>query len=163
VSDVIMTASAIADLHAFAGQSRDGLETGGIVLGVDEGLGGNLTVRHCGDAGPNALRRPKSFRRDVDHAQQLADAANQHDGSAWIGEWHTHLVDLPTPSSLDLRTYRDLLGDPETQLLRILALILVADDKAGWDQPLLFAWSFTGTVLRQLGIRVETDEKAEDE
>jgi integrative and conjugative element protein (TIGR02256 family) len=158
-----MTPAAITDLHAFAGASRDGLETGGIVVGVDEGLGGNLIVRHCGDAGPAAVRRRESFRRDVDHAQRLADAARNEDGSAWIGERHTHLVDLPTPSDLDLRTYRDLLGDPETQLTRLLALILIADEDAGWNRPLLYAWSFTGTVLRQLSISGAADEKVESE
>lgn len=142
------------DLMTHAPASGDGRETGGIVLGVDMGLGGDVVVRRCGDAGPRSVRNRNRFSRDVVHAQQLADAAYAHDGSTWVGEWHTHLVDLPTPSSTDLRTFRKLLADPETGLARVIALIVLADLDAGWKRPVVHAWSFTGSVLRELPIRV---------
>jgi hypothetical protein len=95
---------------------------------------------------------PKSFRRDVEHARAFAEVATATDASAWIGEWHTHLEALPEPSDFDLHTYRTLLSDPETAFPRLLALILLADPTHGWDRPVLHAWSFTGTVLRQLPV-----------
>jgi integrative and conjugative element protein (TIGR02256 family) len=149
---VRLTRTALADLTRFAAAAADGRETGGIVLGHDDGLAGDVHVRHCGDAGPAAVRRPDRFSRDVGHAQRLADAAAARDGSAWIGEWHTHLVDLPAPSATDLRTYRDLLDDPETALTRVLSLIVLPGRPRGWSTPVLFAWSFTGSVLRRLPV-----------
>jgi integrative and conjugative element protein (TIGR02256 family) len=150
VTRVLMTRSALRELARHAAASADGRETGGIVLGRDGGLGGDLHVLHCGDPGPAAVRHRSRFSRDVAHAQRLADAAAATDGSAWIGEWHTHLVDLPAPSDADLHTYRRLLDDPDTQLSRLLALIVLP--AAGDDQLAVFAWSFTGSVLRQLPV-----------
>src|SRR4051794_13110855 len=83
VTRVVMTATALTALACCAGASADGRETGGIVLGHDGGLGGDIHVRHCGDAGPTAVRRRNRFSRDVAHAQRLADAAAVADGSAW--------------------------------------------------------------------------------
>jgi integrative and conjugative element protein (TIGR02256 family) len=158
VTRVVMTTTALTALARCAGASADGRETGGIVLGHDGGLGGDIHVRHCGDAGPAAVRRPNRFSRDVAHAQRLADAAAVADGSAWIGEWHTHLVDLPTPSETDLRTYRRLLDDPDTGLTRMLAIIVLPDAEAGWQRPAVSAWSFTGTVLRRLPVVPDPSE-----
>ena len=157
MSRVVITPTAVEDLAQHAAMSADGRETGGIVLGHDGGLAGDIHVRHCGDAGPAALRRSSRFSRDVAHAQRLADAAADADGSTWIGEWHTHLVALPVPSDADLRTYRRLLDDPDTGLTRLLTLIVLRGT-AGWDAPVLFAWSFTGSVLRQLAVSLETQE-----
>ena len=153
VTRAVMTGRALRELARHAAASSDGRETGGIVLGRDGGLGGDLHVLHCGDPGPVAVRRRSQFSRDVAHAQRLADAAAASDGSAWIGEWHTHLVDLPTPSDADLRTYRRLLDDPDTQLSRLLALIVLQG--AAGDQLTVFAWSFTGSVLRQLPVALD--------
>lgn len=152
VSRVVITGGALRELARHAAASADGRETGGIILGRDRGLGGDLHVLHCGDPGPAAVRRSSRFSRDVTHAQRLADAAAATDGSMWIGEWHTHLVDLPAPSEADLHTYRQLLDDPDTQLSRLLALIVLA---AAGEQLAVFAWSFTGSVLRQLPVVLE--------
>jgi integrative and conjugative element protein (TIGR02256 family) len=158
---VVLAITALADLTRFAAAAGDGRETGGIVLGLDEGLARDVHVRHCGDAGPAAVRHPDRFTRDVVHAQRLADAAAAADGSAWIGEWHTHLVDLSTPSRTDLQTYRSLLDDPDTALTRLLSLIVLPDRTGGWARPVLFAWSFTGSVLR--GIPVVLHAETPDE
>src|SRR5689334_17196890 len=119
MSRVVFTSHAAIMIAELARAASDGLETGGILLGVDQGLAGPIVVRHCGDPGPAAIRRRDYFRRDVAHARVLAtDAAT--DGSAWIGEWHTHGVAMPDPSSRDLRTYQKLLDDPELAFARIL-------------------------------------------
>lgn len=148
----MISSAAVEQLSRFAREAEDGSETGGIVLGFDGGLAGDFTVLHCGDAGPNAVRRRDYFLRDVAHAQALAETAAIQDGSVWIGEWHTHLVDLNRPSDTDLRTYRRLLDDPEVAFTRVLSLIVLRHPVHGWERPLLHAWSFTGTLLRGLPI-----------
>lgn len=158
-SSVVVGARAQATLARHAPASADGRETGGIVLGHDDGLGGTIHVRHCGGPGPRALREPDRFCRDLAFAQQLAEEAAQRDGARWIGEWHTHLNEAPEPSDTDLRTYRQLLMDSEAQLTRVLALILTAGAGNNWAAPQVFAWSFTGSVLRALPIVLEPQEQ----
>jgi integrative and conjugative element protein (TIGR02256 family) len=153
VNRALFLPSALRELFDHAQLARDGRETGGIVLGTDGGLTGDFQVHVCGGPGPAARRAPRSFRRDVEHAQQLTDAAAAA-GSTWIGEWHTHLIDLPTPSDVDLHTYQHLLDDPETRLLRLLVLIVRPGPTGDWSQPQLHAWSFTGSVLRELTVAV---------
>jgi len=152
VNSVLFTQEAIDTICRLAAMASDGLETGGILLGTDTGLAGPVTVRHCGAPGPAAIRRRNYFRRDLVHAAALAAGAAEADGSQWIGEWHTHLIDMPQPSPRDLRTYRTLLDDPDLAFARILSVVVTAGHQAGWKSPQLHAWSFTGTVLRQLPI-----------
>ena len=154
MSTVSFTPQAAAAISGLAAAASDGLETGGILLGTDQVLGGQILVRHCGGPGPAAVRRRNYFRRDLAHAAALAEDAAKADGSAWIGEWHTHGIDMPEPSTRDLRTYRALLNDPELGFARVLSVVVLADPDpdAGWKAPRLHAWSFTGTVLRRLPI-----------
>jgi integrative and conjugative element protein (TIGR02256 family) len=154
VSTVLFTSQAAERIARLATAAGDGLETGGILLGADHGLAGPIVVRHCGDPGPAATRRRAYFRRDLAHARILAADAAAADGSAWIGEWHTHSIAMPEPSSRDLRTYQKLLDDPQLAFARILAVIVLAGPDASWHTPVLHAWSFTGSVLRQLPVHI---------
>jgi integrative and conjugative element protein (TIGR02256 family) len=96
--------------------SRDGNETGGILLGHDVDAAGTIVVMEAGDPGPGAVRRRDFFRRDLDHAQRLADEAFRRNQAVWVGEWHTHVVGDDVPSGLDLKTYRGFLADSELPL-----------------------------------------------
>jgi integrative and conjugative element protein (TIGR02256 family) len=153
MSTVLFTPGAADRITTLAAAAGDGLETGGILLGSDHTPSGPIIVRHCGDAGPAAIRRRNYFRRDLAHARALAAEAAAVDGSVWIGEWHTHSITMPEPSHRDLRTYQKLLDDPQLAFARILAIIILADAEASWQAPVLYAWSFTGSVLRQLTIQ----------
>jgi integrative and conjugative element protein (TIGR02256 family) len=152
MNTVLFTSHAAERIADLAAAVHDGLETGGILLGTDHGLAGQIVVRHCGGPGPAAIRRRAYFRRDLAHAAAVAADAAAADGSAWIGEWHTHGDAMPEPSSRDLRTYQKLLDDPELAFARILAVIVLAGLGVNWHAPVLHAWSFTGSVLRQLPV-----------
>lgn len=118
-----------------AQRSLDGLETGGVLLGVD--LGGDISVLHAGGPGPDAKREPTRFLRDTAHAAEVAMAAWQEDRSQWIGEWHTHPTGNLSPSPIDLESYLRHLADPELHLDRFLSLIL-STSQAG--PSLAVAW-----------------------
>jgi len=66
---------------------------------------------------------------------------------------------MPEPSSRDLSTYRKLLDDPQLAFARILAVIVLAHPDHGWHTPVMHAWSFTGSVLRQLSIEIPTSHQ----
>src|SRR5579872_2765570 len=155
MSGVTLTSHAYRQLVSEAGHARDGNETGGLLLGSDLGMGPGFVVRLCGDPGPNAVRGPANFARDLAHSTMLAEHAAESDGSVWIGEWHTHLAELPMPSAYDLLTYRMLLADREVGFPRLLSLIVLAAEEGGWSPPRVFAWSISANSARQLPIVIE--------
>lgn len=103
-------------------RSRDGLETGGILLGPDTISA--ILISRAGDPGPRARRTEHSFLRDLWHAQSLANAAWYEDGHQWIGEWHTHPAGDLAPSALDLHSYVQHLHDPELHLDWFVSLVV---------------------------------------
>ncbi len=138
---------ALRIIIAEAPASTDGRETGGILLGHDPAADGGIEVTTAGDPGPAADRRSDSFRRDLAHAQRLADEAYAHDGSVWLGEWHTHPMGPPAPSSQDMTTYRNLFAHDELDFERIVSLIVTPNPPGGWYQPLLWSWLITPTTV----------------
>lgn len=126
--EVVITETALATVTKEARRSQDGLETGGILLGHD--TPDQVLIRHAGDPGPQAVRGPRHFHRDLEHAQQLARAAWNQDQSLWIGEWHTHPAASAKPSELDLNSYLRHLHDPELGLDKFIAIIVILDPTA---------------------------------
>jgi integrative and conjugative element protein (TIGR02256 family) len=139
---IIVPASAMSVIADEARTSADGLETGGILLGTAELTA--IVVRHAGRPGPDAIRGPGFFQRDLQHAQSFVDRAFALDHSIWIGEWHTHLRAPPQPSAQDLTTYQRLLSDPELAFDYFVAIIL-ADNTNVWHTPQLTTWVVTPT------------------
>jgi integrative and conjugative element protein (TIGR02256 family) len=109
-------------------------ETGGILLGHDRD---GFTVIRAGGPGPQAVREPRFFLRDLDHAQHLADDAWKETSSQWIGDWHTHPDGAVHPSPADLRAIAEVLRDAALGLESFLAVIVVPLAGAGWS---LHAW-----------------------
>ena len=154
MTDLTVTSHAHRQLVTEAQLSADGNETGGILLGRDLGMGHGFLVCHCGGPGPNAVRQPSHFMRDLAHARALAKHAAAADGSAWIGEWHTHLVELPMPSPPDLLTFRNLLLDREIAFPRMLSLIVLPSTDGWWSHPQICGWSISLRSIRRLAVTV---------
>ncbi|MEV4364463.1 Mov34/MPN/PAD-1 family protein [Nonomuraea sp. NPDC049625] len=129
---------AAATILREASESRDGRETGGILLGHVR-ADGTVEVRCAGGPGPVAVRQPRFFLRDLDHAWCIAEEAFARDGSTWIGEWHTHPTTAPMPSDRDLYTYVRLLADPDLHFEVVLSIIVVG--QGDWSDPVACAWA----------------------
>jgi integrative and conjugative element protein (TIGR02256 family) len=139
---VLCSPWAVKDICLFSRMSADGKETGGILLGFDATPTAPLTITLAGDPGPRAVRSPTRFRRDLEHAQALADAAWAQDGSLWVGDWHTHPAGHPVPSRTDLSGYR---GALHTEALPVFLSIIIspdgsAQDLSSWSVPEIRAW-----------------------
>jgi integrative and conjugative element protein (TIGR02256 family) len=141
---VTVTDTCRAAVSRYAATAEDGRETGGILLGHHrERPRPILDAVHAGDAGPRAVRQAAAFRRDVQHAQALADLAYRTDGSVWIGEWHTHPSGPPRPSRRDLTSYRRLLRDPELAFQAFLSMIILPSRDCGLGRPNFVGWVVT--------------------
>lgn len=156
---VTITDTALTAIITGARSAADGRETGGVLLGHYRAQADQLLdVVHAGDAGPRAVRRANFFRRDVAHAQALADLAYVTDGSIWLGEWHTHATG-PAPSVQDLVSYDLLLTDPELHFHLLLAVIALPDPDHRWDRPRLSGWLVTPSQARQVPLLRRTLEE----
>jgi integrative and conjugative element protein (TIGR02256 family) len=154
-----LVAGAADTISREAPTSVDGSETGGILLGHD--LEDTITVTTAGDPGPRANRRPDGFLRDLAHARRLADDAYQRDGSVWVGEWHTHPSGPPTLSDIDIKTYTDLLGDPDLVFNRILSIIVTACPVHGWSELVLAPWVIDRAGVQAANLMVAGNEGSE--
>ena len=84
------------------------LEAGGILLGCVRGP--HLQIIDATTPSPRDRRSRFSFERDDFHHHAIAMRRWQEsDGIIrYVGEWHTHPEDYPSPSSIDLREWRGL-------------------------------------------------------
>lgn len=131
----------VADaIKVMARESEDGRETGGILLGRGPDETGIVHVERAGDPGPKARRESGFFLRDLERAQELADAAWAENKAIWVGEWHTHVHGDPRPSPTDLATYARHLAAAELEFKVFVATIAVPDHERGWAEPLLAPW-----------------------
>jgi integrative and conjugative element protein (TIGR02256 family) len=128
-----------------AESSRDGKETGGILIGTD--YDDVAEIRRAGGPGPRAVRRADLFSRDTTFAQKLVDEEWQHDGSDWIGEWHTHTRGRPFPSERDRRTYRRFIVAEDLGFARFFSLILVTNTDL-WEDVEAVLWEVTQQGLK---------------
>ena len=151
---VTLTDTCRAEISPHAAAADDGRETGGVLLGHHyDRPRPVLDVVHAGDAGSRAFREANHFRRDVAHAQALADLAYRTDGSIWLGEWHTHPDGLSRPSQLDLTSYRRMLNDPELAFTFFLAVIVLPDRVDRWHRPRLTGWVVSTAVAWPVPLR----------
>ena len=89
-------------------------ETGGIFIGTHQGV--DILISKATDAGPNAKRSECGFLRDTAYCQSVLDAEYSVSGADYVGEWHTHVVQLPQPSTGDLATLAGIILDPDYRL-----------------------------------------------
>jgi integrative and conjugative element protein (TIGR02256 family) len=86
-------------------------ETGGILVGHH--VGRDILVIRATDAGPGARRSQCGFLRDTKYCQEILNNEFSASGADYIGEWHTHVIDLQRPSRGDLQTLAAIVLDPD--------------------------------------------------
>ena len=136
-------------IRELAHESADGRETGGILLGRGPDAENVITVERAGDPGARAERRPDYFLRDLAHARELAADAWEETEAVWIGEWHTHPIGPPTPSTRDLVTYAGLLADADLSFATFVSIIVVPDPD--WETARLLTWVLGSWESQQQG------------
>lgn len=129
-----------AAITGLASASKDGRETGGILLGRGPDANGVIHVEIAGDPGPAAERRPDFFLRDLGHARELAEEAWNTSQAIWVGEWHTHPLGGRAPSPSDLHTYATLLSAADLDFKLFVAIIVIPGKEGEWDNSELCPW-----------------------
>ena len=139
-----------ASIESTIAVSDPTLETGGALFGHER----PLRITSAAGPGPNAIHQPQYFLRDLEYTQRAADRAYALDRSQWLGEWHTHPHGPSGPSTLDLTTYANHLGDAELRFECFITLIWSTATSSR-----VSAWSLTrslhGVELRSGLLTVE--------
>lgn len=149
--DVRIRTKALDFIVDEAGRSRDGKETGGILIGVDDG--DIAEIRRAGGPGPRAIRHADLFSCDTAFAQKLVDEEWLREGSDWIGEWHTHTAGRPLPSKRDRRTYRRIITAEDLGFTRFFSLILCTNT-GSWDDLHVVLWEVDQPNLRPCHLKL---------
>ncbi|WP_187274759.1 MULTISPECIES: Mov34/MPN/PAD-1 family protein [unclassified Methylobacterium] len=108
---LILLASAVeVAIATYVTEVEIGLEAGGIFIGSHRGP--HIEITACTTPLPSDVRRSNLFdRKDSGHqAAALAAWQSTSGTDTYVGEWHTHPVDDPTPSTRDLRTWQSILA-----------------------------------------------------
>ena len=96
-------------------------EAGGILLGYRRGS--HLHVTSATSPQPRDRQSRFRFRRCDPAHQDLALLQWKASGNRvdYLGEWHTHPVSDPTPSSLDLAEWKKIYGRKNCNMLFLIA------------------------------------------
>lgn len=96
-------------------------EAAGVLIG--ERRGPHLVVYEISEPGPGDIRR-RCFvdRRGAHHQSNITEAFERSSGALqYLGEWHTHPEDYPSPSTTDQNSWkRHLASNNEPVILLII-------------------------------------------
>ncbi len=93
----------ILDFMRTETQKSPKIETGGILLGVND-KSGKLDIFFASDCGPKAIKTPTKFEKDIEYCQEFLDGhtSKYGDKAMYLGEWHYHPMAENKPSDIDL-------------------------------------------------------------
>lgn len=118
------------------------VETGGILMGVPLS-NGNFLVTHATSAGPNAIRKPNTFKKDWCYTLNVLDYLEKRYSVIYLGEWHSH-TSIGKPSFKDIIAMKRVAHKNKAPLL----LLIVSGD--GEKSFYLVSPSFIKPEIKQL-------------
>jgi integrative and conjugative element protein (TIGR02256 family) len=110
-------------------------EGGGVLLGRMIDGSSDIVVDQATKPNPADRRSRFSFIRKKQPAQEKVNRAwaDSEGTSVYLGEWHSHPEDFPTPSSKDLRNWKRILRDVKCDYDALFFLIIGRKDVVAWE------------------------------
>jgi integrative and conjugative element protein (TIGR02256 family) len=128
---------ALAHLLMHRQLSKGAPEAGGVLLGrLVKGLP-DIIVDHALGPSPQDRRGRFFFFRAKSPAQTLIDQAWQASGQTlnYLGEWHTHPEDDPSPSCIDKRDWSRISARARYEQSSLLFVIVGRKHLRVWEAP----------------------------
>lgn len=97
-------------------------ETGGILVGRN--IGKDIHITDASDPGPNAQQTETHFLRDTAYCRDFLARCYNDSGVDYVGEWHSHVVDLRRLSAGDINTLIGILIDPDYDFVSFVILLI---------------------------------------
>ncbi|WP_424963704.1 Mov34/MPN/PAD-1 family protein [Metapseudomonas otitidis] len=117
---LVVMPTALNILIKYRQMNRLSNEAAGVLIG--ERRGKHIIVYEVSEPGDGDIRR-RCFvdRRGPHHQLAVDDAFARSSGRLqYLGEWHTHPEDYPSPSSIDIGTWHRNLSTKEDMVLMII-------------------------------------------
>jgi len=124
----------LATMWAFSQLGLRDPESGGILIGHRPVGGTDIVLDRLTTPQPGDRQTRTRFRRGRARHQALLDAHWRESGHTrtYLGEWHTHPEDDPSPSELDERNWRCSLRAPAQQAMGLLFIIVGRQTTRVW-------------------------------
>jgi len=103
-----LTAPVIETLHQYKQIHKNSLESGGVLLGRFIKVSKNIVVDKITSPSKGDKQTRYSFKRFSSvHQEIITEEWHNSKGTCnYLGEWHTHPEDFPTPSGVDIRDWK---------------------------------------------------------
>ena len=117
---VIIMPNIVSELLAYRQLTYKCKEAAGVLIG--ERRGPHFVIQLISLPCPKDIRHRFSVDRISKHHQKVVDQAFQESKGTWqyIGEWHTHPEDIPTPSLTDINSWKNNLVSNQELVLIIV-------------------------------------------
>jgi len=103
------------------------LETGGILIGFDkEPL--KVDVNYATLPGPRSYQSSVKFIRDTDYCSKTLNDRFKYFGEDYVGEWHSHVVNLRKMSSGDFMTINSIIQDIDYDFKAFACIVSILQD-----------------------------------
>ena len=112
---VLLTEAALAVFNTYRQTGADDLEAGGLLIGRTITDSDDIIVDVATEPSPDDIRTRFSFMRQQEPAQMLVDQhwENSNGTLNYLGEWHSHPEDIPSPSDVDLADWCRVVGSAQ--------------------------------------------------
>lgn len=103
-----LTCSVIETLQQHRQEDKDSKESGGVLLGRFIKVSKNIVVDKVTTPSEGDKQTRFSFKRlSPLHQEIVTEEWKKSNGTCnYLGEWHTHPEDFPTPSSVDMKDWK---------------------------------------------------------
>lgn len=107
---VLIHQEAVESLKRLCQEPTD-REIGGILLGRYINGNTEALITEVGDPPPDSVRTPKEFTRGTKGVDEWLTEQYREYGRIYLGEWHFHPGQDPTPSPTDIATMHEIASD----------------------------------------------------
>lgn len=130
---VTIAPSARAALERYR-QTGEAREAGGVLLGRVITESGDIVVDEATEPTPQDVRRRFAFLRKKQPTQRFVDQAWANSGGTriYLGEWHSHPEERPTPSGKDIVNWHVIVRDATYEQEGLLFVIVGTKSVGLW-------------------------------
>lgn len=117
---VVILSEVVEILLSYRQLENSNPENAGVIIGERRGI--HLVVRMVSVPNFSDIRSRFSVNRIGKHHQEKVDTAFRESNGTWqyLGEWHTHPENIPSPSMVDYNSWKKYLSSPDPLILIIV-------------------------------------------
>lgn len=117
---VVIFSEVVEILLSYRQLAKASPESAGVIIGERRGM--HLVIRTVSVPSDADLRSRFEVNRISKHHQEKVDTAFRESNGTWqyLGEWHTHPEDVPSPSMTDYSSWNKYLHSPDPLILIIV-------------------------------------------